>query len=360
MLRSIPTDARHRIRISELRGAIAADREAGLRPFVIVGTAGTVDIGAIDDLDGLSDLASGEGLWFHVDGAFGALAILAPDLASRLKGIERADSIAFDFHKWAQVPYDAGFLLVRDGRKQIETFAMPAAYLRREMRGTAAGSPWPCDFGPDLSRGFRALKTWFTLKVYGTARLGAVISRTCQLAQYLRRRVEETSELELAAPVQLNIVCFRYRLRRQRPRERRDCDGYSGIRDCRSIDHDDSGRLAIRAAIVNHRTQRSDLDALIDAVVKAGGREAPQKQSAAISGKRGPRTLYARLNKRYYLSNERIAWGAELACARAAVPACTRICALLRLAASAARSASRIRDSAAASLVTCVWASATA
>jgi len=268
MLRSIPTDDMHRIRISELRTAIRADRNAGLTPFLIVGTAGTVDIGAIDDLDGLSDLASEEGLWFHVDGACAALAVLAPDLAPLLKGIERADSIAFDFHKWAQVPYDAGFLLVRDGEKQLETFAAPAAYLRRESRGMAAGSPWPCDFGPDLSRGFRALKTWFTLKVYGTAQLGAVMSRTCELAQYLKLRVEQTPELELAAPVQLNFVCFRYR-----------CENSDVVNARIVTDLQESGvavpsttmlegRLAIRAAIVNHRTQRCDLDALIAAVVK--------------------------------------------------------------------------------------------
>src|SRR5262249_59318519 len=113
-------------------------------------------------------------LWFHVDGAFGALAILAPDLAPRLAGIELADSIALDFHKWGQVPYDAGFILVRDGTLHRATFAAPAAYLRRETRGLAAGSPSPCDFGPDLSRGFRALKTWLTIKAYGTDRLGAV------------------------------------------------------------------------------------------------------------------------------------------------------------------------------------------
>jgi aromatic-L-amino-acid decarboxylase len=284
VLRSISTDAMHRIRVSELRSAIIADRNAGLTPFLIVGTAGTVDIGAIDDLDRLSDLASQESLWFHVDGACAALAVLATDLAPRLRGIERADSIAFDFHKWAQVPYDAGFLLVREGAKQLETFAAPAAYLRRELRGTAAGSPWPCDLGPDLSRGFRALKTWFTLKVYGTAQLGAVMSRTCELAQYLKGRVEDTPELELAAPVQLNIVCFRYR---------------SGNSDLVNawivIELQKSGvavpsttvlegRLAIRAAIVNHRTQRCDLDALIAAVLKLGsGKQENSRQVAAGS-----------------------------------------------------------------------------
>ena len=108
--------------------------------------------------------------------------MLSPALAPRLAGIENADSIALDFHKWGQVPYDAGFLLVRDGDRHRDTFAAPAAYLRRETRGLAADSSWPCDLGPDLSRGFRALKTWFTLKTYGTEKLGAVITRTCALA----------------------------------------------------------------------------------------------------------------------------------------------------------------------------------
>jgi glutamate/tyrosine decarboxylase-like PLP-dependent enzyme len=167
------------------------------------------------------------------------------------------------------VPYDAGFVLVRDGKQQFETFATPAAYLRRESRGMAAGSPWPCDFGPDLSRGFRALKTWFTLKVYGTEQLGAVISRTCALAQYLKRRVEQTPCLELAAPVQLNIVCFRYRDASDAVNARIVTDiQESGIAVPSTTMID--GRLAIRAAIVNHRTQSCDLDALIDAVVRFG------------------------------------------------------------------------------------------
>ena len=119
----------------------------------------------------------------------GALGILSPEIAPRLAGHRERDSIAFDFHKWGQVPYDAGFLLVRDGEQHRQTFAAPAAYLRRETRGLAAGSPWPCDLGPDMSRGFRALKTWFTLKAYGTEKLGAVIARTCALARYLEAKV---------------------------------------------------------------------------------------------------------------------------------------------------------------------------
>jgi glutamate/tyrosine decarboxylase-like PLP-dependent enzyme len=214
-----------------------------------------------------------------VDGAYGALAMLAPDLAPRLAGIERADSLAFDFHKWGQVPYDAGFILVRDGARHRAAFASPAAYLRRESRGLAAGSPWPCDFGPDLSRGFRALKTWFTLKVHGTARIGAVISHTCELARYLQRRIAATPELELLAPVQLNIVCFRYRsAEADRVNAKIIADLHeSGIAVPSSTTID--GKLAIRAAIVNHRTEARDIDALLDAVLALGA--ASEKSCAA-------------------------------------------------------------------------------
>jgi aromatic-L-amino-acid decarboxylase len=273
-LRNIAVDQNHRIDVAALRRQIAADREAGLTPFLVVGSAGTVDIGAIDDLAGLSELCREEKLWFHVDGAYGALGILAPALAPRLAGIENADSIALDFHKWGQVPYDAGFLLVRDGRQHRDAFAAPAAYLRRETRGLAAGSSWPCDFGPDLSRGFRALKTWFTLKTYGTEKLGAVIARTCALAGYLEARILAEPRLELMAPVQLNIVCFRYRAT-ESCKVNRDVVAdihESGIAAPSTTVLD--GRLAIRAAIVNHRTDVCDIDALIAAVLEFGAQRA--------------------------------------------------------------------------------------
>ena len=265
-LHVIPTNDLHQIDIDALKAAIAQDRNAGLTPFLVIGAAGTVDTGAIDDLAALAAIARQEKLWFHVDGAIGALAIMAPDIAPRLAGIQQADSIALDFHKCGQVPYDAGFILVRDGTLHRDTFASPAAYLRRETRGLAAGSQWPCDFGPDLSRGFRALKTWFTLKVYGTDALGAMISRTCELARYLEIKIATSHELELLAPVSLNIVCFRYR-----------GDDPDRLNAKIVADLHESGiaapsttlignRLAIRAAIVNHRTEPRDIDALLKAV----------------------------------------------------------------------------------------------
>ena len=283
-LRLIPVDANFEMQIHELEEAIAADRAAGYTPFLIAGTAGTVDVGALDNLDALADIAQKHQLWFHIDGAYGALAMLSKTIAPRLKGIERADSIAFDFHKWAQVQYDAGYILVRDGQAHFDTFATPTSYLKRETRGIAAGERWPCDFGPDLSRSFRALKAWFTIQVYGAEQLGNMISHTCELAQYLKQRILQDSRLELLAPVNLNIVCFRYRL---------DANSNSNSNSNCQLTIDElnrdivfalhesgiaapsttsvNGELAIRAALVNHRTNRQDIDNMLNAVIEFGG-----------------------------------------------------------------------------------------
>ena len=269
-LRLIPMNERYQMDIAELSRSIAVDREAGYTPFFIAGTAGSVNVGAIDDLASLADIAKQEKIWFHVDGAYGALAMLAPEIAPRLNGLERADSIAFDFHKWAQVPYDAGFILMRDATLHHSTFASPAAYLKRETRGLAAGSPWPCDFGPDLSRGFRALKTWFTIKVYGAEKLGSVIAHTCALASYMQQRIAEMPELEVVAPVSLNIVCFRYCCE---DADRVNADIVVALQESGIAAPSSTtikGRFAIRVAIVNHRTRSIDIDALLLATIELG------------------------------------------------------------------------------------------
>ncbi|HWF65637.1 MAG TPA: pyridoxal-dependent decarboxylase [Rhizomicrobium sp.] len=269
-LRLVRMDAHQRMDLNDLSMRVRADRAAGLRPFMVVGSAGTVDAGAIDDLSALAQFCAEEGLWFHIDGAFGALGILSSQIAPRLVGIERADSLAFDFHKWGQVPYDAGFLLVREEKALLDTFATPAAYLKREARGMAAGSPWPCDLGPDLSRGFRALKTWFTLKTYGAGRIGRMIEKSCALARHLETRVRAESQLELLAPAQLNIVCFGYR----------GGDNAAIVADLQesgiaapSLTRI-GGRTAIRACFINHRTEIADVDAMVAAVLAFGRQRA--------------------------------------------------------------------------------------
>jgi aromatic-L-amino-acid decarboxylase len=276
-LRMIACDDQGRMKLDALAARLVEDRTQGLRPFLLVGTAGTVDIGAIDDLAALADFADQEDLWFHVDGAYGAIAVLAPGLRPLLAGIEHADSVAFDFHKWAQVPYDAGCIVVRDGSRQLETFGADAVYLRREQRGLAGGGVWPCDLGPDLSRGFRALKVWMTFAVYGADRIGAVAQWTCDLASVLADRVDREPALQRLAPVTLNIVCFRY----VEPGSATPPGGLDRLNADIVADLQEAGIaapsttvvngvLAIRAAIVNHRTNHADIAILVDAVLEAG------------------------------------------------------------------------------------------
>jgi aromatic-L-amino-acid decarboxylase len=280
-LRRIPVDAAFRMNLAALSQAIAADRAAGVTPFLVVGTAGSVDVGAFDDLTGVADIAAREDLWFHVDGAFGALAALSPALRPLVVGMERAHSIAFDFHKWAQVPYDAGCILVRDEADQLATFAGKAAYLTSGKRGLAANAPWPCDLGPDLSRGFRALKIWFTLQSFGAAALGKVAERSCALARHLAELIAAEPELELLAPVPLNIVCFRYRA---------TAGAVDALNTAIVADIQEAGlaapstttiggALAIRAAFVNHRSRAEDAEALVAAVLAAGRAAMPQPLS---------------------------------------------------------------------------------
>ncbi len=273
-LRLVPAGPDGRVDVAALQAAVTRDREAGRLPFLLVGSAGTVDTGAVDDLDALADLCRAERLWFHVDGAFGALAALSSALRPLLKGMERADSLAFDFHKWGQVPYDAGCILVRDPARQLDTFAQDNAYLRRDTRGLAGGYPWPCDLGPDLSRGFRALKVWMTLSVYGADRLGATIERCCFLARRLAERVAAEPSLELLAPVALNVVCFRVRALGDSENaalvaDLHEAGGYAPSTTTVA------GRSAIRCAIVNHRTAEQDVDGLITDVISRAGSAVP-------------------------------------------------------------------------------------
>ncbi len=272
-LRLVPVDAAHRMELAALRAAVAADRAAGLRPFLVVGTAGTVDCGAIDDLAGVADVAAEAELWFHVDGAFGATAALSAQYRPLLAGIGRADSLAFDFHKWMQVPYDAGCVLVRDPVMHRATFAQDLAYLTYAERGMAGNPPWPRDLGPDLSREFRALKIWMTLRAYGADGLARVVENGCAVARHLAARVAREPALELLAPVTLNIVCFRVvALSDAENRELVADLQEQGIAAPSTTVI--GGRLAIRAALFNHRTTEADADALVDGVLQLARRQA--------------------------------------------------------------------------------------
>jgi aromatic-L-amino-acid/L-tryptophan decarboxylase len=274
--RKIAVDAEYRIRLADLREQITADRRAGLQPFCVVGTAGTVNTGATDDLDALADLCHAERLWFHVDGAFGALAYLSPKLRPALRGLSRADSLGFDLHKWGSLPFECACLLVRDPDAHHAAFAYDtshAAYLAKLTRGVTAGGFPFADRGIELTRGFKALKVWMSLKADGVDKLARLIEQNVEQTRYLKQRVEQTPELELLASAPLNIVCFRYR----RPGASEEALNAlnseillrlqeQGIAVPSSTVLD--GRFAIRVANVNHRTRREDIDAIVDGVLK--------------------------------------------------------------------------------------------
>ncbi|WP_199288153.1 pyridoxal phosphate-dependent decarboxylase family protein [Henriciella litoralis] len=270
-LRRIPTDDAFRIDTAALQTVIDADRAAGLQPFAIIGTAGTVNTGAIDDLPALAAIAARENIWFHIDGAFAASGIMSDRLRPKLAGIELADSIAFDFHKWCHVNYDAGFVLVREGDWLRSAFTTRPDYLQPKQRGLAAGEPWPVEFGPELSRGFRALKVWAHFQEFGTKRLGASISANCDLIEQLAALVDADPLLQRLAPVQTSICCFRYQPHDIDPAH------LDAINDEIVIRLQETGiaapsttwlngKLAIRVNITNHRTRPSDLTVLIDAI----------------------------------------------------------------------------------------------
>jgi glutamate/tyrosine decarboxylase-like PLP-dependent enzyme/ribosomal protein S18 acetylase RimI-like enzyme len=275
-LRLIRTREDYTLDMDALRRTIAQDRAQGMRPFCIVGNAGTVNTGAIDPLAELAELCRREALWFHVDGAFGALAMLSPALRPDLRGLERADSVIFDFHKWLHAPYEAACVLIRAGEAHRRSFSVIPAYLERLAGGVADAPVRFSEYGVQLSRSFRALKLWMALKTDGFEKYARLIEQNVAQAHYLAGRVRSHPELELLAPVPLNLVNFRYRPATSLPDEalnefntkillRLQESGFA-VPSSTLLE----GRFSIRCAIVNHRSTRADFDALVEEVVRLG------------------------------------------------------------------------------------------
>lgn len=285
--RKIATCDAYRLDVAACRAAIVADLAEGKRPIAIIGNAGTVNTGAVDDLHAIRALADEFGLWFHVDGAFGSMAAWSASRAL-VAGQELADSIAFDLHKWGYMPYEVGVILTRDADAQVAAFQAPAgsaAYLQASQQGIAADVTYFADRGLQLSRGFRALKVWMSMKEQGVDRIGAAIQTNIEQAQYLARRVAATPGLELLAPVAMNIVCFRH------VAPGLDVARLNALNQALLVALQVRGiavpsqtvlddRFAIRVCVSNHRSELADFDALIDAVVAIGAELAAQPEFA--------------------------------------------------------------------------------
>ena len=274
-LRKIPVKGDYTIDLNALEQAIAADREAGYRPICVIGSAGTINTGAVDDLNALADICEREDLWFHVDGAIGAVAVLSENVRDQLSGIERADSIALDLHKWMHIPFEAGCILVRHSDAHRRTFSLTPDYLAHETRGLAAGHLWFSDYGLQLSRQFRALKVWMSIKEHGLDRFGWLIARNVEQARYFGQLVESEPSMELMAPIGMDIVCFRFNpgglddeklnalnkeILMQLHEQGIAVPSYTTLR----------GRYCLRIAIANHRSRQEDFDLLAQAVVRIG------------------------------------------------------------------------------------------
>lgn len=278
--RETPTRRDGAVRPAALAKALADDRARGFRPIALVANAGTVRTGAIDDLEALADLAAEEKLWLHVDGAFGALAALSLTLRPRLAGLERADSLAFDLHKWANQPYGVGCVLVRDGNAHRSAFHQTADYLASVSGGPAAsGAPSFAHLGPELSRPFRALKVWMALKAHGLRELAHTIERNVEQARFLAETVDAHPDLQRvpATPPEalLNIVCFRY------VRQGLGQKTLNALNEAILVGLQEDGvavpsavtlggRFCLRVALVSHRTRRQDLELLVDEVARRG------------------------------------------------------------------------------------------
>lgn len=274
-LRKIPVKADYSIDLDLLRQSIADDRKAGNRPICVIGSAGTTNTGAIDELNALADICEQEDLWFHVDGAIGAVAMLAKNVKPKLIGIERADSIGLDLHKWMHIPFEAGCVIVRSEKSHRNTFSLTPEYLAHETRGLASGHLWFSDYGLELSRQFRALKVWMSIKEHGLNRFGRMIDRNVEQAHYFGDLVRLEPTLELVAPIGMDIVCFRFNpgglddetlnvlnkeILMQLHEKGIAAPSYTTL----------NNKYCLRIAIANHRSTHDDFDLLAREVVRLG------------------------------------------------------------------------------------------
>jgi glutamate/tyrosine decarboxylase-like PLP-dependent enzyme len=266
-VRVVPVDGEFHMDVDALRRLVAVDVRAGLRPFCVAANAGTVSTGAVDRLDEIADVAAENGMWFHIDGAYGALGVLADNAAATYAGMARADSLVLDPHKWLGVPVDCGCVLWRDPALTRATFSLVPAYLRDESGGALG---WFSEYGPEQTRPFRSLRAWATMSNLGRDGIIRLVETTVQLARTLEAMINDAEDFELLAPVATSIVAFRFRpaghedrldeLNRRIPAavQRRGRVFLTGTQL--------AGTEALRACLLNPMTTRDDLALLLNEI----------------------------------------------------------------------------------------------
>jgi len=272
--RLVATDDRYRMSVGALEAALEQDRAAGIRPWLVIASAGTVDTGAVDPLPEIADLCRRYNAWFHVDGAYGGLFALCDEGRDVLRGIDHADSVALDPHKTMFLPYGTGAVLVRDGRHLLDSFSASAEYIR--PLGDSEVGPSPADLSPELTRHFRAMRLWLPLQIAGVSAFRAAQAEKLALANYLHARLSEIEGFDPGPPPELSVVAFRYQL------PNGDADGFNE-RLLRHVQEEGrvmlsgtriDGRFTLRCAILSFRTHIEHVDEVIAALergVRMGG-----------------------------------------------------------------------------------------
>ena len=274
-LKLIPINPDYTINLNLLQKAIQKDRQNGLIPACIIANVGTVNTGAIDPLDELSIIAKKEKLWMHADGAFGAIAKLSKKSKKLVAGLEKADSIAFDLHKWMYIQYDCGCTLIRGNAPHKETFSVIPPYIKKFDRGLASGPINFSEYGVQLSRSFKALRAWMALKIEGADRFGEQVEQNITQAKYLTELIDTKEKLELMAPTSLNIVNFRFNDTHIKNDDINDFNAEILMRLHESGSSAPSsalldGNFSIRVAITNHRSRKEDFEDLVSDIIKIG------------------------------------------------------------------------------------------
>jgi len=273
-IRKVRVNENFEMDMIHLENLIETDKRKGHLPFCVVANVGTVNTGAIDPIEKIFWLCSKQNIWLHIDGAFGALLKLLPEFNEKLSCMEFADSIAFDMHKWMSVPYEAGVVLVKDAAEHRKTFALQPEYILNQERGIAGGPELTSNFGFELSRNFKALKIWMSLKEHGIEKFVRLIRQNINQAQYLASLINENKQLELMAPVATNIVCFRFNpgnpnlnlneLNKEILMRLQEsgiaAPSYTKLK----------GNYCLRVANVNHRSLKEDFNLLVKEVIELG------------------------------------------------------------------------------------------